>query len=44
MKKAITIENIIGSIEYITIIDGKESKPSYGRAAIFQVWQNQDLS
>lgn len=41
MKKAITIKDIIGSIEYITIIDGKESKPSYG--AIWSTW-NQNIT
>ena len=41
MKKAITIENIIGSIEYITVIDGKESKPSYG--AVWSTW-NQNIT
>lgn len=36
MKKAITIQDIINGIEYITIIDGKESKPSYG--AVWSTW------
>ena len=36
MKKAITIRDIINGIEYITIIDGKESKPSYG--AVWSTW------
>lgn len=41
MKKAITIQDIINGIEYITIIDGKESKPSYG--AIWSIW-NQNIT
>ena len=41
MKKAITIKNIISNIEYITIIDGKESKPSYG--VVWSTW-NQNIT
>lgn len=41
MKKAITIQDIINGIEYITIIDGKESKPSYG--AVWSTW-NQNIT
>ena len=39
MNKAITVKDIIDSIEYITIIDGKESKPSYG--VVWSTWNEQ---